>query len=48
MEWLIFAGIPLMAFLYAMVGHGGASAYLALMALLSFSPRSYAANCAYP
>lgn len=38
MEWLIFAGIPLMAFLYAMVGHGGASAYLALMALLSFSP----------
>ena len=27
-----------MAFLYAMVGHGGASAYLALMALLSFSP----------
>lgn len=27
-----------MALLYAMVGHGGASAYLALMALFSFSP----------
>lgn len=40
MEWLIFACIPLMALLYAIVGHGGASAYLALMALLSFSPES--------
>src|SRR5882757_3645837 len=28
----------LVAFLYASVGHGGASGYLALMALFSFSP----------
>jgi hypothetical protein len=30
--------LPIMALIYAMVGHGGASAYLALMALFSFSP----------
>lgn len=30
--------LPIVAFLYASVGHGGASGYLALMALLGFSP----------
>lgn len=30
--------LPLAAFLYASVGHGGASAYLALMSLWAFSP----------
>lgn len=30
--------IPVMAFLYASVGHGGASGYLALMALYGFLP----------
>ncbi len=38
---LIWVFIPLLfivAFLYSSVGHGGASGYLALMALFSFSP----------
>jgi uncharacterized membrane protein YfcA len=36
---LIFlAVLPVVAFLYAAVGHGGASGYLALMALFSFAP----------
>jgi uncharacterized membrane protein YfcA len=30
--------LPLVAFLYAAVGHGGASGYLALMALFEFAP----------
>lgn len=30
--------LPIVAFLYASVGHGGASGYLALMALFSFTP----------
>lgn len=30
--------LPLVAFLYASVGHGGASGYLALMALFNFEP----------
>lgn len=30
--------LPIIAFLYSSVGHGGASGYLALMALLNFSP----------
>ena len=37
-EWwllLLFAGV---AFAYALVGHGGASGYLTIMALLSFAP----------
>ena len=29
--------LPVIAFLYASVGHGGASGYLALMALFGFS-----------
>ncbi|MCB0279173.1 MAG: sulfite exporter TauE/SafE family protein [Calditrichaeota bacterium] len=32
--------LPLVAFLYASVGHGGASGYLALMALFAFEPSS--------
>ena len=35
-HWLFLAVLPLVAFLYASVGHGGASGYLALMALFSF------------
>lgn len=39
MEELLFIGLVfLMAMLYSSVGHGGASGYLALMALFSFSP----------
>ncbi|GAA4282294.1 sulfite exporter TauE/SafE family protein [Gaetbulibacter aestuarii] len=30
--------LPIVAFLYSSVGHGGASGYLALMALFSFAP----------
>lgn len=33
MDYLLYVLIPLVAFLYASVGHGGASGYLALMAL---------------
>lgn len=36
--WLFLAALPIVAFLYASVGHGGASGYLALMALFSFAP----------
>lgn len=35
---LIFLLIGSMAFLYASVGHGGASGYLAILAIFSFSP----------
>jgi len=38
MDIYLYLLLPLMAILYSMVGHGGASAYLALMALLSFTP----------
>lgn len=39
MEEALFLGLVfLMAVLYSSVGHGGASGYLALMALFSFSP----------
>jgi len=38
--WLFLGLLPLVAFLYASVGHGGASGYLALMALFSFAPES--------
>lgn len=34
--WWFIALIPFVAFLYASVGHGGASGYLALMSILSF------------
>lgn len=38
--WLLYALLPVVAFLYASVGHGGASGYLALMALFSMSPET--------
>jgi uncharacterized protein len=40
MEWplLFFVLLGVIAFLYASVGHGGASGYIALMTLFSFSP----------
>ena len=37
-EIFFFILLPAVAFLYASVGHGGASGYLALMALFSFAP----------
>lgn len=36
--WLFLSLLPIIAFLYASVGHGGASGYLALMALFSIAP----------
>jgi len=36
--WLFLMILPVVALLYASVGHGGASGYLALMALFSFAP----------
>lgn len=36
--WWFLCLIPLVSFLYASVGHGGASGYLALMALFAFPP----------
>jgi uncharacterized membrane protein YfcA len=38
--WLFLLILPIVAFLYASVGHGGASGYLALMALFSFAPEN--------
>ena len=38
--WLFLTILPIVAFLYASVGHGGASGYLALMALFSFAPET--------
>ena len=35
---IVFILIGIMAFLYASVGHGGASGYLAILAIFSFSP----------
>jgi hypothetical protein len=39
-ELLFVIGLMLIAFFYSSVGHGGASGYLALMALFSFTPES--------
>ncbi len=36
--WPFLVVLPIVAFLYASVGHGGASGYLALMAIFSFAP----------
>ncbi len=36
--WLFIPLLFIVAFLYASVGHGGASGYIALMAMFSFSP----------
>ncbi len=38
--WLFLIILPVVAFLYAGVGHGGASGYLALMSLFSFAPET--------
>ena len=38
--WPFLAILPIVAFLYASVGHGGASGYLALMAIFSFTPET--------
>lgn len=38
--WLFLIALPIVAFLYSSVGHGGASGYLALMALFSFEPET--------
>lgn len=36
--WVFLLILPIVAFMYAAVGHGGASGYLALMALFGFAP----------
>jgi hypothetical protein len=36
--WIFLMILPVVAFMYAAVGHGGASGYLALMALFGFAP----------
>lgn len=38
--WIFFGILPIIAFLYAGVGHGGASGYLALMSLFSMAPET--------
>jgi len=38
--WPFLLVLPIVSFLYASVGHGGASGYLALMAIFSFAPES--------
>src|SRR5690606_31608947 len=38
--YLFLLLLPIVSFLYASVGHGGASGYLALMALFSFAPET--------
>jgi hypothetical protein len=38
--WIFIGVLPIIAFLYAGVGHGGASGYLALMSLFSIAPET--------
>jgi uncharacterized membrane protein YfcA len=38
--WIFLCVLPVIAFLYAGVGHGGASGYLALMSLFSMAPET--------
>ncbi len=38
--WFFLLILPIISFLYSSVGHGGASGYLALMALFSFAPET--------
>ena len=38
--YLFLLILPIVSFLYSSVGHGGASGYLALMALFSFAPET--------
>ena len=37
-DWFLFFLMPFTAFMYASVGHGGASSYLMILALLGFAP----------
>lgn len=37
-SWLLYILLPTVAFLYAAVGHGGASSYLMFLALFNFAP----------
>ena len=37
-DWFLFFLMPFAAFMYASVGHGGASSYLMILALLGFGP----------
>lgn len=36
--WIFLLLLPIVAFMYSSVGHGGASGYLAMMALFGFAP----------
>jgi len=38
--WIFITLLPIVAFMYAAVGHGGASGYLAMMALFGFVPET--------
>lgn len=38
--WLFLLLLPIVAFLYSSVGHGGASGYLAMMAMFGFLPET--------
>lgn len=38
--WIFLLLLPVVAFMYSAVGHGGASGYLAMMALFGFAPES--------
>jgi uncharacterized protein len=38
--WIFLLLLPIVAFMYSSVGHGGASGYLAMMALFGFAPES--------
>jgi uncharacterized membrane protein YfcA len=37
-DWLLYFLMPIAAFFYASVGHGGASSYLMILALIGFAP----------
>lgn len=37
-SWILYILLPTVAFLYAAVGHGGASSYLMFLALFNFAP----------
>jgi hypothetical protein len=41
---LLFILMPIAAFLYASVGHGGASSYLMFLALFNFAPEQIREN----
>ncbi len=39
-SWIFLTTLPIVSFMYAAVGHGGASGYLALMTLFGFLPET--------